>query len=133
VKERPAGLDPLFNLAEQQAADYSHFPQALGSRQAPLLGLLTPEEIERRIRELRALDVDSYVAAAVFPSEDPNRPGARWVIRRMRGEILREIDMGPLYAVEMLLERRLDARAPPARRRDHPSVCGPCNAGGDLH
>ena len=56
------------------------------------------------MRELRYLDVDSYVAAAVYPSEDPNRPGARWVIRRMRGEILREVDIGPLYAVEMLLD-----------------------------
>jgi acetyl/propionyl-CoA carboxylase alpha subunit/acetyl-CoA carboxylase beta subunit len=104
VKDRPAGLDPLFNLAEQQAADYARFPQQVGSGEIPLAGLLTPEEIERRMRELRGVDVDTYVAAAVYPSEDPNRPSARWVIRRMRGEILREIDMGPLYAVEMLLD-----------------------------
>jgi acetyl/propionyl-CoA carboxylase alpha subunit/acetyl-CoA carboxylase beta subunit len=104
VKYRPAGLDPLFNLAEQQAADYSRFPQHVGTGEFPLLGLLTPEQVERRVRELRYLDVDSYVAAAVYPSEDPNRPGARWVIRRMRGEILREVDIGPLYAVEMLLD-----------------------------
>ena len=104
VKYRPAGLDPLFILAEQQAADYSRFPQQFGSGEAPLLGLLTPEDVEKRMRELRSFDVDTYVAAAVYPSEDPNRPSARWVIRRMRGEILREIEMGPLYAVEMLLD-----------------------------
>ena len=76
VKYRPAGLDPLFNLAEQQAADYSRFPQQVGSKEFPLLGLLTSEDVEKRVRELRYLDVDSYVAAAVYPSEDPNRPGA---------------------------------------------------------
>ncbi|HLQ76944.1 MAG TPA: hypothetical protein VK210_06295, partial [Terriglobia bacterium] len=87
MRRKPNGLDPLFLLAERQAADYARFPQQAASDKAVLRGVLTAEAIERRVRDLQRLDVDSYVAAAVLPSEDPNRVGARWVIRRLGGAV----------------------------------------------
>jgi acetyl/propionyl-CoA carboxylase alpha subunit len=104
VRSKPNALDPLFLLAERQAGDYARFPQQIVSDKAALRGVLNADSIERRVRELQRLDVDSYVAAAVHPSEDPNRVGARWVIRRLGGQVLNDVDMGPLYAAEMVLD-----------------------------
>ena len=39
--------------------------------------------------------MDGYVAAAVHPSEDPNRPGVRWLIRHFDAQTFDEIEMGP--------------------------------------
>src|SRR5580704_9296126 len=104
VKRRSTGVDPLFFLAERQATDYSRFPRRSGAEDVPLLGVLGPEETTRRMKALRSLDVDGYVAIAVQPSEDPNRPGARSVIRRLPGEVVHEVEAGPLYAAEVLLD-----------------------------
>jgi acetyl/propionyl-CoA carboxylase alpha subunit/acetyl-CoA carboxylase carboxyltransferase component len=112
-------------MAEQQAAEMSRFPAEKRGTEMPLEGVLDRETIEARMRELRALAVDDYVAAAVYPSEDPTRQGARWVIRRLGGETLREIELGPLYAAEMLLDfggpgglRRIGILAHDRRKRN---------------
>jgi acetyl/propionyl-CoA carboxylase alpha subunit len=104
LKRKPYLGDPLFLIAEQQAADVSRFPAEKRSTGIPIEGVLDREAVDTRMRELRTLGVDDYVAAVVYPSEDPTRQGARWVIRRLGGETLREIEMGPLYAAEMLLD-----------------------------
>jgi acetyl/propionyl-CoA carboxylase alpha subunit len=111
-------------MAEQQAAETSRFPEDKRDELA-LEGVLSRETIEARMNELRALGVDDYVAAAVYPSEDPTRQGARWVIRRLGGETLREIEIGPLYAAEMLLDfgalgglRRIGLLAHDRRKRN---------------
>jgi acetyl/propionyl-CoA carboxylase alpha subunit/acetyl-CoA carboxylase carboxyltransferase component len=124
LRRKFAGVDPLFLMAERQAADYSRFPSRAASDELELAGVLSREQVRRRVQELRELDVDAYVAAVVYPSEDTGRVGARWVIRRMGGEILREIDMGPLYAVEMVLDlgdgarRRVGILAQERKRRN---------------
>lgn len=121
MKRKATGVDPLFLMAEQQAVDFSLFPPDAAG--ISLRGVLTTEQVESRVTELRTLDVDDYVAAVVYPSEDGNRPSARWVIRRLGGEVLREIEMGPLYAAEMLLDldggsfRRVGVLAQERRRR----------------
>src|SRR5262249_41375244 len=87
-----------------QAADYARFPNLATSEKAALRGVLSSEAIERRVRDLQKLDVDSYVGAAVYPSEGPNRVGARWGIRRRAGQMLNDLQMGPLYAAEISLD-----------------------------
>src|SRR6187397_39834 len=110
-------------MAEEQAADLARFPPKDRLRDTPLSGVLNVYAIRKRLQILRAMDVDGYVAAAVHPSEDPNRPGIRWVIRHMEAGILREIEMGPLYAAELLVDfaagpRRIGILGQDRRRRN---------------
>ncbi len=125
LKRKPYPGDPLFLIAEQQAAEMARFPAEKRGSELPLEGVLGREAVEARMRELRALPVDDYVAAAVYPSEDPTRQGVRWVMRRLGGDILREIEMGPLYAAEILLDfggpggtRRIGILAHDRRKRN---------------
>jgi acetyl/propionyl-CoA carboxylase alpha subunit len=121
VKRPPA--DPLFLIAEEQAADLAQFPPTDRLRDTPLAGVMPAAAIRRRVQALRRLTVDAYVATAVHPSEDPTRQGIRWVIRHFDAEILREIEMGPLYAAELMLPlngapRRIGILAQDRRRRN---------------
>jgi acetyl/propionyl-CoA carboxylase alpha subunit len=121
VKRSPA--DPLFLIAEEQAADLAQFPPKDRLRETPLAGVLPVAAIRRQVQALRRLNVDAYVAAAVLASEDPTRQGIRWVMRHLDAEVLREIDMGPLYAAEVLLAldgvpRRIGILAQDRRRRN---------------
>jgi len=101
MPKRTIGTDPLFLEAEQLAREYARFPRS-GKEVAPLIrGVLSDEEIEARLDDLRRLDVDTYVSQTVFPSEDPRRPGAKAVLRRMPGRRYREQEFGPLYAIEL--------------------------------
>jgi acetyl/propionyl-CoA carboxylase alpha subunit/acetyl-CoA carboxylase alpha subunit len=121
VKRKPA--DPLFLMAEEQAADLSRFPPKDRLRDTPLAGIVSAAAIRRRVQALARMSVDAYVADAVQPSEDPTRPGIRWVMRHLDAEVLREIEMGPLYAAEVLLDlgagrRRVGLLAQDRRRRN---------------
>jgi acetyl/propionyl-CoA carboxylase alpha subunit len=114
--------DPLFVLAEEQALEQVR-PAAGTRRLPPLPGTLSSSAVRQQLRALRRLDVDGYVAAAVQPSEDPNRPGIRWVIRHLGADVLDEIEFGPLYAAELRLPldgttRRIGLLAQDRRRRN---------------
>src|SRR5262249_17044986 len=104
VNGRTAVIDPLFLLAERQAADSSRFPERRAAGDLSLRGVLPSDEVLRQVRVLQSLDVDAYVAAAIYPSEEPGRAGARSVIRRLPGEVLHDVDDGPLYAAEVRLD-----------------------------
>jgi acetyl/propionyl-CoA carboxylase alpha subunit/acetyl-CoA carboxylase beta subunit len=104
LKRKPTIGDPLFLRAEQEAAEISRFSTSGDGLGSAIAGVLSREAVEAQMRELRGLGVDDYVAAVVNPSEDPTRQGVRWVVRRLGGETLREVEMGPLYAAEMLLD-----------------------------
>ena len=95
--------DALFLQAEQMAHDFSLFPR----REDPathIEGLLPKYAIQRRVRELEALDVDAYIRETVQPSEAKDRLDAHKIIRRLKPEILVEVEDGPLYWAEVILE-----------------------------
>lgn len=97
--------DRLFQSAERLASDFSLFPNAENpSVPHNLEGLLTEKAIKRRAEQLRKLTVDRYVHETVAPVEDPTRPSARVVLRRLPWVVLREIEDGPLYASEVRVE-----------------------------
>jgi acetyl/propionyl-CoA carboxylase alpha subunit len=118
--------DPLFVLAEDQAYDLARAGTPRQRRPLagpPLSGILSPSAVRQRVRALARLDVDGYVAAAVHPSEDPNRPGVRWLIRHLDAQTFDEIEMGPLYAAELVMAfdgrpRRVGLLAQDRRRRN---------------
>jgi acetyl-CoA carboxylase alpha subunit len=118
--------DPLFVLAEDQAYDLARSGASRQRRRlagTPLSGILSPSAVRQQVRALARLDADGYVAAAVHPSEDPNRPGVRWLIRHLDAQTFDEIEMGPLYAAELVIAfdgrpRRIGLLAQDRRRRN---------------
>lgn len=115
-------LDPMFSMAELFAGEFSRISPL--SRSSKLPGALSHEEVAAKVLELHRLSVDEYVRAAVSPSEDPRRAGAQSVIRRLGTSVLQEIDMGPLYAAQVVLEfpgggkRHIGLLAQERRRRN---------------
>ena len=92
----------LFSLAEKLAKDY-----ALNNVKHPfdwnaqIGGLLSTAAIDREINALKSLDVDDYIARVLDPAEAGSRPSAKTIVRRFRGKVHEETDMGPYYAADM--------------------------------
>jgi acetyl/propionyl-CoA carboxylase alpha subunit/acetyl-CoA carboxylase beta subunit len=84
----------------------SEFPLLSGKlpdfiREPGLEGVLDAEAIAARIDELYSLSVDDYIRQSVTPSEYPKRRAAPEVIRMLGGEIIHEVQDGPLYLAEI--------------------------------
>jgi len=66
-----------------------------------LLGLLSAEEVEKEVQQLKKVDVDSYIQRVVSPSESKNRQSAPEVIQQLGGKMIAEETEGPLYSAEI--------------------------------
>ena len=66
-----------------------------------LLGLLSAEEVEKEVQQLKKVDVDSYIQRVVSPSESKNRQSAPEVIQQLGGKMITEETEGPLYSAEI--------------------------------
>ena len=101
----PTRLDSLFQDAEQLASDFSLFPRS-SNPAVPhhIEGLVSQRRARQRLRELRKLGVDEYVQETVSPAEDPTRPGVRTLLKELGWRVLRELERGPLYSAEVVLE-----------------------------
>lgn len=98
-------IDQLFLIAEQLSQDFSLFPDlSAGSHDHHIRGLISREEIKKCRLELKQLDVDAYIERVVAPSESNNRPGAKSVVAKLAQNIIREIEIGPLYIAEADLD-----------------------------
>ncbi len=105
MPKKSLGVDQLFTQAEDLASDFSLFPQAENlTLDHYVRGLLNPDKIAVTIKQLRKAKVDDYIARTVTPAEDKSRPNAKTILMRLDGEMIREIENGPLYAVEMYLD-----------------------------
>lgn len=102
MSQESASVDQLYVLAENLAQDFSLFPSKQPS--AVIKGLLTGQQIEIKLEQLRNMDVDAYIAATVSPCEEASRPGARDIIKSFDVPILREVVDGPLYAAELEMD-----------------------------
>ena len=93
----------VFVEAEQICSDFPLLSGKLPEfmREPGLEGVLDAQAIALRIDELRGLNVDDYIRQTVFPSEYPKRRAAPEVIRMLGGEIIHEIQEGPLYFAEI--------------------------------
>ena len=103
--------DALFRNAEQSAFDFSLFPRSSNPSVPQNIQGLVPElQVQERLQKLRQLGVDEYVLATVAPAENPSRPGIRAAIDRLNWPVSREVERGPLYAAEVILEIACEPR-----------------------
>ena len=78
-----------------------------GKKQPPFFddsdiqGLLSAEEIDEKVQQLKKVDVDSYIQRVVNPSESKKRPCAPEVIQQLGGKMIAEETEGPLYSAEI--------------------------------
>ena len=78
-----------------------------GKKQPPFFddsdiqGLLSAEEIDEKVQQLKKVDVDSYIQRVVNPSESKKRPCAPEVIQQLGGKMISEETEGPLYSAEI--------------------------------
>lgn len=101
MAKKGSGIDQFFIKAEQLADDASLIHSSSQWRPTSTAGLLSADEISDQCKALKALGVDEYIEKTVAPSEDKNRPGAKAVINNLDAVILKETQMGPLYAAEL--------------------------------
>lgn len=98
-------IDQLFLIAEQLSQDFSLFPNlSTGSLDHHIRGLISNEDINKRLLELKQLDVDTYIDEVVSPSEYNQRPNAKFVVSKLVQNIIREVEIGPLYIAETELD-----------------------------
>lgn len=91
-------VDQLYLIAENLAEDFSLFPRRETS--SVIKGLMSSQQIEKNLENLRKLDVDAYIAATVSPGEETSRPGSRDIIASLDLKMLNEVELGPFYAAE---------------------------------
>ncbi|MEM7365643.1 MAG: carboxyl transferase domain-containing protein, partial [Pseudomonadota bacterium] len=94
-------VDQLYRRAEALSQDFSLFPQRTTS---VIQGLISEQEIDVALENLRNMDVDAYIAATVSPCEEAARPSAREILRSFREPVQNEITNGPFYSAEMELD-----------------------------
>ena len=104
MAKKSSGIDQFFLKAEQLAEDVSLIDSSSQWRPKPNAGLLTEEAISEKCESLAALNVDDYIEQTVAPSEDQNRVSAKTIIQNIDAQILKETQVGPLYAAELLLD-----------------------------
>ena len=64
-------------------------------------GLLSADDIEKEVQQLKRIDVDSYIQRVVNPSESKKRPSAPEIIQQLGSKMIAEETDGPLYTAEI--------------------------------
>ena len=102
--KKPSKNKSAFHAAEVMSHDLS----LLRGKKQPgffddsgIHGLLSAEEIEDEVQQLKKVDVDSYIQRVVNPSESKKRPSAPEVIQQLGGKMVAEETEGPLYTAEI--------------------------------
>ncbi|PCJ63240.1 MAG: carbamoyl-phosphate synthase large subunit [Planctomycetota bacterium] len=98
-----SGADQLYLIAERLSKDFSLFPQSKdSSKQIALEGVLDEGRIVEAIAELKKLDIDTYIERTVNPtgSGEKGRPGSQEILKNFGLRIIKENNVGPLYALE---------------------------------
>ncbi|MBO6704348.1 MAG: ATP-grasp domain-containing protein [Pseudomonadales bacterium] len=97
--QQPVSVDQLYLNAESLAKDFSLFPRKEPA--SVVKGLLTEQQIEMALENLRNMEVDAYIAATVAPTEESTRPGSKAIIAALDVPIYNEVENGPLYCAEL--------------------------------
>ena len=100
-----AAKDSLFTTVEQKVRD---FKVGSGTRpfnwEGKIQGLMSEKAVAKELGILKNLSVDDYIARVLEPAESNTMVSARNVVRMINGKTYNEIDMGPLYAVEITVD-----------------------------
>jgi len=94
-----SSVDQLYLNAETLAQDFSLFPRRQSA--SVIGGLLNNKQIEARVKQLRGMEVDAYIAATVAPTEESTRPGAKDVVAALDVPVANVIERGPFYCAEL--------------------------------
>lgn len=84
----------LFLTAERIAQEFNLFPTADPKSLYSVQGLLSEQQIQERLSQLHALDVDSYIEQVVVPAESPNRTPASVIVQNL-GRVTQLNSVGP--------------------------------------
>ena len=104
AKKPKISSQSLFCTVEQAVSEFG-----VGSGKRPfnwngkIDGLLTPKALQKELGVLKNLSVDDYIARVLEPAESNGLVSARNVVRMFNGKTYNEVDMGPLYAVEIAM------------------------------
>ncbi|HIG39824.1 MAG TPA: ATP-grasp domain-containing protein [Gammaproteobacteria bacterium] len=99
MEQKKASVDQLYLIAESLSQDFSLFPQREPA--AVIKGLISEQQIEIEVDRLHSLDIDSYIATSVTPSEETSRPGSKEIVESLDLPIIKETQQGPFYAAEV--------------------------------
>lgn len=100
-EQTPKQVDHLFQIAEQLSADFSLFPDyEENAVDQTVKGLISPEQCNTELANLKELNIDEYIQQIVSPSESNARPGAKTVVQHLILRVITEVDDGPLYCAE---------------------------------
>ncbi len=104
-KRKGKPLNSAFRIAEAMSHDLAlKGPTHDVLDDSGVVGLIERTEVRKRIKELRHLDVDSYIQRVVSPSENQKRPSTPEVIKQLGGKLIAEESEGPYYAAELEFE-----------------------------
>ena len=56
-------------------------------------GLLSADDVEKEVQQLKRIDVDSYIQRVINPSESKKRPSASEIIQQLGSKIISEKQM----------------------------------------
>jgi len=99
--QKSQNIDQLFLTAERLAKDFSIFPKKDNlSIDHHINGLLSEVDIDKKLEELKRLDVDEYIDQIVLPTEAQNRLSTRELITQLGYRIINEKSIGPFYTAE---------------------------------
>ena len=98
----PTSVDQLYLNAENLAQDFSLFPRRQSA--SVIGGLLNNKQIEARVKQLRGMEVDAYIAATVAPTEESTRPGAKDIVAALDVPVANVIERGPFYCAELTFD-----------------------------
>ena len=111
VKTPKNKTDSLFTTVEQAMRDLR-----VGSGKRPfnwadkVEGLISAKGLQKELNLLKNLSVDAYIARVLEPAESTTMVSARNLVRMINGKTFSELDMGPLYSVEIALTTRRGVR-----------------------
>ncbi len=96
--------DQLFQIAEKLSQDFSLFPEQDEHNPSPhIQGILSPEQVQKKLTALQQLSIDEYIQEAVAPSESSQRLNAKQVVHKLTNRFITEQEFGPLYVAEVEL------------------------------
>jgi acetyl/propionyl-CoA carboxylase alpha subunit/acetyl-CoA carboxylase alpha subunit len=99
--QKTPNIDQLFITAEKLAKDFSIFPKKDNlSIDHHIQGLLSEVDIDKKLEELKRLDVDEYIEQVVLPTEAQSRMSTRNIIDQLGYRIINEKSDGPFYTAE---------------------------------
>lgn len=110
-KSSTAQTTSLFTSVEQTVRD---FRVGSGDRtyswKGKIQGLMSEKALEKELGVLKNLSVDDYIARVLEPAESNTMVSARSIARMINGKTYNEVDMGPLYAVEIAINTGLTSQ-----------------------